>query len=104
VSVSSYIANSQTAPPPPPLTDTISNHERNILRDLELIEKTATQEANGYLREAEGAVGMQRGLAKRVSELEVQMELCDVAVSTAEHLKEDVGGGTTTSTAGSINS
>lgn len=57
----------------PHTSTTICNHELHVLNDLTVIEKSAINDANRFLREAEGAVRMQRKLAGKVHELETQV-------------------------------
>ena len=68
---------------------TSMNHEFNVLCDLELIEKNALQEVNKYMSEADAAAEMQRKLSAKVRDLDSQVQLCNVALSTTGVLEEE---------------
>mmetsp|Transcript_22523 Transcript_22523/g.38154 ORF Transcript_22523/g.38154 Transcript_22523/m.38154 type:complete len:238 (-) Transcript_22523:178-891(-) len=114
VSASSPLASSQASnnddPPPPDVTvpvfvncegppipsvvmtspgGMICNHERHVLRDLQIIEKQAMRDSNKFLAEAEAAAAMQRELASKVRVLEGEVMACELAMSNATHLRED---------------
>jgi hypothetical protein len=68
---------------------TICNHERNVMRDLLIIERQAMKDSSKFLSEAEAAAVMQRELADKVRKLEGVVAACEVAVVNATHLRED---------------
>jgi hypothetical protein len=65
------------------------NRERQVLRELEVIERKAMRDSDKFLEEAEGAAFMQRELADRVKQLEIQVQQCEVASMAAQKLKDE---------------